>query len=431
MAGGFVDIIVNMPGVPELLRETLIALAIGALIGLERENTEEKKYAGLRTLTLLCGAGPLAVYISEVMGSVFAVATYLVLSAALSMTIVFIRLYVEGENIGLTTSVAVFMVGILGVLVGYRMYLEAIAIGIIVAFLLAEKATFSRHVQALSKEEMTDALKLGMLVFILLPILPEGTVGPYGGINLSKILVLVIFVLLIEFLAYFLMRQFGRSRGIPLTGFLGGGASSFATAGVMARLAEKDVSMLKTASSGVFLAITAMVVRNVGIAGAFIAGEKGLMSFLGMKLLIFPSLIIVVLSLAYAFLNRDGGSAEDLDVGIESPFSFRSALKFGSIFLVVSVFSNMANYFFGNPGLYTASFISGMASSAAVVTTAVSLLAAGTINLETSAAMVSLSIIASTISKIMVVGIISKRMRRNVVVPMLIIVVLASLSVFI
>jgi len=49
-------------GVPPLLVQVVVAIATGGLIGLERERLPERKYAGLRTLALLCGAGPIVVY---------------------------------------------------------------------------------------------------------------------------------------------------------------------------------------------------------------------------------------------------------------------------------------------------------------------------------------------------------------------------------
>lgn len=42
--------------VPDLLLQAVVAMAIGGLIGLEREKESSNKYAGLRRLALLCGS---------------------------------------------------------------------------------------------------------------------------------------------------------------------------------------------------------------------------------------------------------------------------------------------------------------------------------------------------------------------------------------
>ncbi len=98
-------------------------------------------------------------------------------------------------------------------IVGYGRYVEAAAITIIVAFLLAEKQQMVSFVDSLTYDELSDAMKVGALVFILYLILPAEAVDPYGVINLREVLVFAIFVLMIEFSAYVSMRVFGGSKG--------------------------------------------------------------------------------------------------------------------------------------------------------------------------------------------------------------------------
>ena len=52
--------------IPELLTQVAIAVATGALIGVERERQPQRTFADLRTMALLCAAGPITVEIATV-----------------------------------------------------------------------------------------------------------------------------------------------------------------------------------------------------------------------------------------------------------------------------------------------------------------------------------------------------------------------------
>lgn len=407
---GVVSLMLTVPYVPELLVRTAIAIAIGGLIGLERER-QPRKYAGLRTLALLCGTAPLVVHIAEVSESVLAVAVYLTLAAALALTIAYIRFVLTGEEVGLTTSVTMFLVAVLGVLVGYGQLFVATAMAIATAFLLAQKKQLQKYVDRLTAQDLADSMKLGALVFILYPILPAEPVGPFGVVNLQEVLLFAIFVLLIEFGSYVSMRQFGGSKGLQVTGLLAGGVNSFATAGVMARLADEHRETLDAASSALLLATIAMIVRNVGIASA-LAGSI-------LWALWKPTLSMVALAALIGYvLFRQGEFYEESDIELDSPFSLKTAAKFGTIYVAIVLLSVIAREAFGELGLYVTAFVGGLVSSAAVSVSAATVLNNGAVGVEPAASMVLLGIVASLCSKIFLVELLNKRMRLRATVPM-------------
>ncbi|MDY6788768.1 MAG: DUF4010 domain-containing protein [Candidatus Nanohaloarchaea archaeon] len=407
---------------PELLKEVVMAVAVGGLIGLERENEPRRKYAGLRTMSLLAGIAPIAVALSESSGSMWPVAVYLLMAAAFSTVLSVVRYGIEEEDIGFTTSIAVFMVAALGALVGYNFYLEAAAITILVVIILAEKELIHGYASKLSDSDISDAMKLGVLVFILLPILPSQPVGPFNAINLRETLILAIFVLLIEFIAFVSMKQIGSSQGLKLTGLLGGGASSFATTGVMTKIAEKDPGLLKTASSAAILSILSMIVRNIVIVSA-IGWNVALR-------IIYPVITMCVLSLIAGFIWRDNkSSVENAGLSMNSPFSFGSAAKFAAVFIAISLISAFAENFLGQTWIFATAFAGGMVSSAAVSTSAAALFSKGSIQIASASGMVLLSILGSMVSKILLIETANKDMRRYVSVPMLLIGII-GLAVF-
>lgn len=400
----------------ELLQQIVIATAIGGLIGLEREigEDESNKFAGLRTLALLCGAGPLIVYYAEIAELPIFVGFYLALGLLLALSIAQIRFRLAEEDVGFTTTVTVFLVTLFGVLIGYGQYFEAVSAAIITAFILAEKRQMFRYVNNLNYQELTDTMKLGALVFILYPILPAEPIDPYSVIILRDVLVFAIFVLLIEFAAYVSMRQFGGSRGLEVTGLLAGMANSFATAAVMARMANKSERALDPASSGIMLSVASMIVRNVGIATVL---ALGIFTVLWMPLV--GMLIVTMLIIGY--LLREGSRHDDLDMSIDSPFSFKSAVKFSFIYIAITVVSVLSQQYFGEAGLLATAYAGGLVSSAAVAVSAATVYNSGAVGVNAAGGMVILSILASLTSKIVLIETINGEMRNKAVLPMAII----------
>ncbi|PSP55890.1 MgtC/SapB transporter, partial [Halobacteriales archaeon QH_7_66_37] len=386
--------------VPTLLVQVVVAIATGGLIGLERERLPARKYAGLRTLALLCGAGPVVVYVGQLDGSSailgLFLGIYLVLAAAVALSVVLIRFSLEEADIGFTTSVTVFLVGLLGVLIGYERYFESTSIVIIAVLVLAERDRLHRYVDSLSDQELLDTLKLGALVFILYPILPSEPIDPYDAVVLQDVLLFVIFVLLIQFAAYLSMAQLGGSRGLAVTGLLAGGANSFAAAGVLARLAKQSREAVTAASFALLLATLTMILRNVGIAVALAYPILWTVSA--------PAAVMVAVTLAAAGLVWwNGETHEEFDIDLDSPFSFRAAAKFSVAYIAILLVSVGGEEVAGDIGLYATAFAGGLISSAAVSVTAATVLSNGGVGAQAAAGMVLLGIAASLTSKIVLV----------------------------
>ena len=412
--------------VPTLLVQVVVAIATGGLIGLERERLPARKYAGLRTLALLCGAGPVVVYVGQLDGSSailgLFLGIYLSLAAAVALSVVLIRFSLEEADIGFTTSVTVFLVGLLGVLIGYERYFESTSILIIAVLVLAERDRLHRYVDSLSDQELLDTLKLGALVFILYPILPSEPIDPYDAVVLQDVLLFVIFVLLIQFAAYLSMAQLGGSRGLAVTGLLAGGANSFAAAGVLARLAKQSREAVTAASFALLLATLTMILRNVGIAVALAYPILWTVSA--------PAAVMVAVTLAAAGLVWwNGETHEEFDIDLDSPFSFRAAAKFSVAYIAILLVSVGGEEVAGDIGLYATAFAGGLISSAAVSVTAATVLSNGGVGAQAAAGMVLLGIAASLTSKIVLVEWINDEMRSRAAAPMVLI-GLAGLGTF-
>lgn len=401
--------------IPDLLVQVVLATAIGALIGLERERRPTRKYAGLRTLALLCGSAPVVVFVAEAADTSGAVPVliglYLFLALALALGVVYVRLSLQDEDIGFTTSVTVFLVALLGLLVGYEFYLEATSIAIVATILLAERDRLHGYVDSLTDAELRDSLKLGALMFVLFPILPAEPIDPYGILVLRDVLLFAILVLLIEFASYITMRQVGGSTGLAMTGLLAGGANSFAAAGVLARIGTRSRAALDAAAFALLLATASMIVRNTGIAVVLAVGV--------FAVIIWPALAMVVVTLASAaVLWYTGDTTEAITIDVDSPFSFVAAAKFAAAYVGILLISVGAEQTIGEAGLYASAFAGGLVSSAAVAVTAATVFNDGGVGVTGAVGMVVLGIVASLTAKIALVWAINAEMRRKAIVPL-------------
>lgn len=397
--------------IPELIARVAIAVAIGALIGVEREQREQRKFAGLRTLALLGGAGPVAVAITQIEGESLFVVLYLVLAIGIAFGVAATRLFISNYDFGFTTTVTVFIVALLGVLVGYGRVFEATSIAIVTGLLLAERDRLHHYVNQLSNDEISDSLTLGALVFILYPILPNEAIDPFEILIPQDVLLFAIFVLLIEFSSYVTMQQLGGSKGLAVTGLLAGGANSFAAAGVLARMANQSEDAVDAASLALLLATFTMIVRNIGIAVVLAIGLAGLIWQ--------PAIVMGGLTLVAAIIVwHIGDTHENLGIDLDSPFSLYTAVKFALAYTIILFVSVGAEEWLGDIGLLGTAFTGGLVSSAAVSVTAATIFSEGTVPHEIAVGMVVLSIVASLTSKIVLVELVNGDMRRHAVVPM-------------
>ncbi|MDY6776617.1 MAG: DUF4010 domain-containing protein [Candidatus Nanohaloarchaea archaeon] len=404
-----------------VLQQVVLAFALGALVGLERERAPGHKHAGLRTLSLITGAGPLSVVASRLSGSAAPLAAYLLVAATFSFLVVYIRAK-EHESLGLTTSSSVFVMALVGVLVGYHRYFAAVSITLIAVFLLSEKEEFRRYMEMLEPEEISDAVALGILALVLYPVLPPGAVDPYGVLFLRKALLFVIFILLIQFAAYVALEWVENRIGFLLSTGLGGVVSSLAVVTTMAHLSS-DRDLEGAAYAGAVLAPAAMVARNGFIAGVLAPST--------VPELVVPLSLSTVLGAGFAVYYYQGWKKEEVpSFGRHSPFSFREAFRFGVLFLGILMVSEIAKTQFSLLGVYGTAFLGGFASSTAVVASAATLLTAGAVNPFQASAMVVLGIVASLSSKVIYVewgG--ARELTRKIILPYGLM-TLAVLSVF-
>ena len=343
------------------LQQILLSMGVGALIGVEREHTKHQRIAGVRTIALITLLGTLSVMISELSGAL-AYIPYLCLLAVIGYT--FLLYYFRAKNLralGITTILTLPLAFILGIFIGFNLYLEAISGAILTTILLLSRDYSHLFVKRLTDEEIADAMLFGTICFIVYPIAlilsPSAPVTIYDtfSINLQSFLAVVIVVSLISFISFLLMRFWGH-RALPLTGFLGGLINSVATVASLASKSKEKPSPLYI--TGMATASSAMLLRNLFLALLFSPQVFSLIAL--------PIVAMVLVFLIQGFYSTTRSKAHRIELLFRQPFSVVAGLKFGAelfgVMLLVYLVSQLSP---GSIGI--AAFIGGLVSSASVV----------------------------------------------------------------
>jgi uncharacterized membrane protein (DUF4010 family) len=187
---------------------------------------------------------------------------------------------------------------------------------------------------------------------------------------------------------YAIVRTYG-GRGIAVTGFFGGLASSTAVVGTMLDSVRQRPSATAYAVAAVLLADAAMALRNLAIVLGFtVSGQRPLL--VGALV---PLAIVVVGSIGVAAATADWN--EQVEMDLDSPFSLRNVLAFGAMFAAVILAGGIAQAQFGEVGFYVTAVLSGLVSSAGATASTVSLYRTGSLAYETAVIAVLLATASS------------------------------------
>ena len=353
------------------------AIGIGLIIGLQREHTyydqSDRHPAGVRTFTLVGLAGAMAALLSDQMGGVapfitgFVVVGMLLMAMHVSFAIGHRKLddstgaHLPGGD-GITTSVAVVIVYLLGGICWYGRLLESCVIVVVILWVLSAKEQLHTFAQKLSKEDILATVKFAVISALILPFLPNQAYGPAGleVLNPHTIWLFVVFISGIGFVGYVLIKLVGPGKGIWLTGLLGGLASSTALTLNLAGRSRENEDYASDFTLGIVLSWAVMYVRLYLICiflSSSLAGPLAL-----------PLLLPVVPALGYALYLKvkEFRDHKQKSSDFSNPFKLLPAIKFGVIFTCVMFVANAARVYLGAGALLACSFLGGAAEMDAV-----------------------------------------------------------------
>ena len=247
----------------ELFYRFGIALALGLLVGLEREYSHADEgqtplFGGARTFPLIALTGCAAALIaSEVTPWFFPVA----FAAVTGLVMAAYAATAAKGDVGLTTEVTSLVVFLCGALAYWDYLLLAAAVTVTTLALLSLKTTLHDLSRRISQQDIYATLKFAIITVIILPLLPNRTYGPLDVLNPQQIWLMVVFISGISFCGYVLIKLVGPRQGIGLTGLLGGLVSSTAVTLSFSQRSQKASHLARPFTLAITVASTTMFIR--------------------------------------------------------------------------------------------------------------------------------------------------------------------------
>jgi uncharacterized membrane protein (DUF4010 family) len=343
-----------------------VALAIGLLIGLERERRKGegsgRAAAGLRTFGLVGLLGGVAALVGDA-GLVLLAGGFVALGALAAYALG------DREDPGLTGEVALVVTYALGVLAHTRPAV-AFGVGVVVAALLAFRVQLHRLVRdRITDQELLDALTFAIAAVVILPLLPNRPIDHFGLLNLFILWRLAVVAMALSFLGYVAQRLLGGRYGLLIAGLAAGFVSSTAAVAAMGARAKARPDLAAAGAAGAIASMIGSLGYLLAIIGAVspplivtLAPALGLSAFL---------------MLAYAFwlVRRTPRIANDDPVG--------RAFNGGAVFLFValvgafSLVSELLIRWLGAPGALIGAAVMGLADAHAAAVSMATLMAGG------------------------------------------------------
>ncbi|MBI3480552.1 MAG: MgtC/SapB family protein [Nitrosomonadales bacterium] len=336
----------------EALPQFLTSLAIGLLIGLERERTPSAK-AGLRTFALVAIFGTLSALLSTKLDS-----PWLLIAGLLAVAGMIVAAYLNKPALesdpGTTTVIALLLCYGLGAMIWYGLAKLAVMLAIGITALLYFKPELRGLSQKLTRRDLVAVLQFSVLTFIVLPILPDQDYGPYHAFNPHHAWLMVVLISGISLAGYTALHVTGTRFGAPLLGFLGGVVSSTATTLIYAKNSKSNLAMSYLAASVIVIASMVVLLRLI-VIGAVVAYA------------IVPALLPILaggllLGLLVALYNwRKMTRATELYIPETSnPAELHTAIGFGLFYVVILLGAAWMEDIAGSRGLYAVAVVSGL-----------------------------------------------------------------------
>jgi uncharacterized membrane protein (DUF4010 family) len=402
------------------------SIAIGFLIGLQREfakgGVRQILPAGERTFALLGLVGCLAAMLADELRSplpffviILMIGIYLAVSYYIGAA--------EGR-VGLTSEVAALIAVLIGALCYWDYLALAVAIGIATTTLLSIKVETDRFVLALTREDINAALRLAVISAIVLPVLPNRSIFevPFDVFNPFKIWLMVVFISGISFLGYVAIKVVGPEQGLGLTGFLGGLVSSTAVTLSFTERSNIEKFLAKPLALAITIAWTVMFPR--------ILIEVGVLNIELLKIVWIPIVAAGIIGLIYCvFLFFSQRAAERGDLEFSNPFDLSIAIKFGLLYGAVLLISRVAQYYYGDRGLYLSSLIAGFADVDAVALSVAELTKTGGLALETGSRAIVIAAMSNTLVKGGIAVVSGSKQLRRAILPGIFLILAVGISV--
>jgi uncharacterized membrane protein (DUF4010 family) len=341
----------HFPATPIALKMG-VAIGIGMLAGMEREWSN--KDVGIRTFAIVSLLGMLSSLVGQNV-EVAALVGVLLLIAAMNT-----RSILHDRSLEITTSAALMVIYLLGLLVGLGHIFTPVAGAIVMTMLLAWKTELSRFAGGLQPSEIRSAVLLGLIGFVIFPVLPNRYVDPWQLFNPSDAWISVIAIAGIGFVNYVLLRIYS-TRGLYFGALFGGLVNSSATvAELSTRL--RETGMVNRTATLCLLTTIAMFGRNLVLATIF--------SPRSLSATLVPLLAMALVGGFWVWRDRRIEERVPGTLTLTSPISLTKVIGFGVVFIAIQIAGTLLTKYFGSYGMLATGVFGGLVSSASTTAAA-------------------------------------------------------------
>lgn len=382
-----------------IVENIVVTLIIGFMIGLQREMREHSKEhirsAGIRTFTLISLLGYLSAWMQTFIPFFLHVSLFLF---GLLILATYVYKTVKSDSHGTTTEIAAFVTYILGMMMYLSLEDYAVLIAVIMLFILEIKSTLVKVEKEITQNDIKSATLFLIMTFVVLPLLPNEMVDPFGMFNPYKTWLMVVLIAGISFIGYMAIKILGNKRGVYLTGIFGGLVSSTAVSITLSKLftLEKEKIYLKNFAGGIAIASTIMYIRVLAETAVF---NPDLARLLALPYI--SAAIVGLAFVAYLYKNEKIYKVEHIAV-TNNPLELSEALKLGLLFGIIFGSIWIFQSKLGDSGVYIISFLSGLTDVDAIT---LSLSQLAMIKISESTAMYGI-MIATVVNSIVKLGIV-------------------------
>ncbi len=379
----------------------LTSLAIGLLVGLERERHPESK-AGVRTFALISLSGALCSLLGEKAGSALLLVAGLLACAGGVLS----AYRADGDanwDSGTTTVVAAIVTYCLGAATWYGYDDLAVSLAIVVTVLLHFKTEIEGFSIRLTPKDIASVLQFAVLSLVILPVVPNEGFGPYGAFNPYHLWMMVVLISAVSLAGYLAWRLLGGKGPVLLLGALGGLVSSTATTLVYSRGAHGKPELEGTAATVILLANLVKLLRIMVLA---IAVMPSILPAL------LPSLlagIVVTLPAAWVTWRRhaEGEALENPE--LTNPTDLPVALGFGVAYAAVLLAAAWLNDLAGAMGVYAVAMVSGLTDVDAISLSSFRLFGNGSVTAASAVMAIVVATVTNAVTKAGIVFVVGGR----------------------
>jgi uncharacterized membrane protein (DUF4010 family) len=340
----------------------LIAALGGLAVGLEREwsghaTGPKARFAGVRTFTLL---GAFAGLSGWLWSNQFRIPAVVLLIGAMAL-IVAAYISASRRDSDATTEVAALVIVAAGFTAAIGGWALAGGVVTVTTLLLVEKSWLHDVARRLDDTSLRAAVRFGVMAVVILPLLPNGPFGPWGGIRPRTLWIVVLLFSGLSFMGHLARRWVKGSSGYSIAGIVGGVISSTAVSFNFSRLSKSDRGNDNSLAFGVIGASTVLFVR---VSIAITALNAGL-ARVAIPLLGLPFAVGAVATSAGMWLNSKASTPKNSDNS--NPLEFWKSLQMAAVFQGVFYVVHWLNQIWGDRGLVASGAIVGFTDVDALV----------------------------------------------------------------